>query len=221
MAVESDVLQRKLVYWLLFVGVLAAIDYIGRFATNGNDSNVFYTWGAAVAGTLQAAVFIGLMLLIARGLPTRWAFALRRPTSWGLAAGLDLAALLAVLVVNGIVSQFTNPGKEQGLIPNKWEPAHEAAFIANAVVVIVFAPVSEELVFRGLGYRLLRPYGRWTAILLVGATFALVHGLVEAFPVLFAFGTALAYIRDRTGSVYPTMALHATFNALAILFFFL
>jgi membrane protease YdiL (CAAX protease family) len=161
------------------------------------------------------------MLLIARGLPTRWAFALRRPSSWRLAAGLDAAALVVVLVVNGVVSQFTNPGKEQGLIPNKWEPAHAAAFFANAAVVIILAPISEELVFRGLGFRLLEPYGRWTAILGVGFTFALVHGLVDAFPVLFVFGTALAYIRARTGSVYPTMILHATFNALAIVFFFL
>jgi membrane protease YdiL (CAAX protease family) len=78
------------------------------------------------------------------------------------------------------------------------------------------APVVEELLFRGLGYSLLERYGRWVAILLVGVTFALGHGLVEGFPELALFGCALAWLRSRTDSVYPGMLVHALFNAIAL-----
>jgi membrane protease YdiL (CAAX protease family) len=82
----------------------------------------------------------------------------------------------------------------------------------NCVAVAVVAPFVEELMFRGLGYRLLEPFGRWHAILGIGLAFALVHGLLAGFPILFFFGAALAWLRSRTGSVFPGMLLHAFFN---------
>jgi membrane protease YdiL (CAAX protease family) len=214
-AVRSN---AKLAYWLTFVAVLTALSYSSRFAGGGNgDDNLLYTWGAAVSGAVQTAVIVGLMLLIARGLPKRETFALRQPSSWGPALGLDLGVFLGLLVLFAVISPFANPGKEQGLVPDKWDPSRAAPFVANAIVVIVLAPVSEELAFRGLGFSLFERFGTWTAILLVGFTFALVHGLLEGFPILFAFGSALAFIRARTGSIYPTILLHAAFNAFALI----
>jgi membrane protease YdiL (CAAX protease family) len=78
------------------------------------------------------------------------------------------------------------------------------------------APVVEELTFRGLGYSLLTRYGRWTAIIGTGLAFALAHGLVNAFPILAAFGIGLAYLRSRVDSVYPGMIVHGLFNAIAL-----
>jgi membrane protease YdiL (CAAX protease family) len=48
--------------------------------------------------------------------------------------------------------------------------------------------------------------------------FGLAHGLVEALPPLVVFGMCLAYLRDRTRSVYPGMILHALYNGLVLLF---
>jgi membrane protease YdiL (CAAX protease family) len=52
---------------------------------------------------------------------------------------------------------------------------------------------------------------------LIGLAFGFYHGLVNAFPILAAFGIGLAYLRARTGSVYPGMVAHATFNAIALI----
>ena len=79
------------------------------------------------------------------------------------------------------------------------------------------APIVEELMFRGLGYSLLVPFGVVPAILIVGVTFALAHGLLNAFPALAVFGCALAWLRMKTTSVYPGMIVHGTFNALALI----
>ena len=48
-----------------------------------------------------------------------------------------------------------SPGKEQGLTPSHWEPAHAGAFAANFVLFAVVAPFVEELTFRGAGQSLL------------------------------------------------------------------
>jgi membrane protease YdiL (CAAX protease family) len=209
--------RGKLYAWLAFVAVFAALNYSARFSTGTTDRNILYSWSAVVLGLVQMGIILGIVLLIARGRPREEYLGLRRPSSWGLAAGLAVIVLVGVFVLSGILSPLLQPGQEQGLVPKTWQPSHAAAFVANFVVVALIAPVVEELTFRGLGYRLLEPFGRWTAILLVGLTFGLAHGLVEALPILAAFGAGLAYIRMRTGSVYPCMVVHATFNSLVLI----
>jgi hypothetical protein len=209
--------RGKLYAWLAFVAVFAALNYAARFSTSTTDRNVLYTWSAVVLGLVQMGIILGIVLLIARGRPPEEYLGLRRPSSWGVAAGSAVVVLVGVFVLSGILSPLLQPGQEQGLVPKTWQPSHAAAFAANFVVVALIAPVVEELTFRGLGYRLLEPFGRWTAILLVGLTFGLAHGLVEALPILAAFGAGLAYIRMRTGSVYPCMVVHATFNSAVLI----
>jgi membrane protease YdiL (CAAX protease family) len=209
--------RGKLYAWLAFVGVFAALNYAARFSAQTTDRNVLYTWGAAVLGLVQLLIILGIVLLIARGRPREEYLGLRRPSSWGLAAGLAVIVLIGVFILSGILSPLLQPGQEQGLVPKTWQSAHAAAFVANFAVVALLAPVVEELTFRGLGYRLLEPFGRWTAILLVGLLFGLAHGLVEALPILAAFGAGLAYIRMRTGSVYPGMIVPVAFNSLVLI----
>ena len=94
------------------------------------------------------------------------------------------------------------------------EPA--APFAAYVAVVVLIAPVVEELMFRGVGFSLLEPYGRTLAIVLVGLAFALVHGLLIGFAVIASFGIGLAYLRAKTASIYPCILLHACFNAFSL-----
>jgi hypothetical protein len=90
------------------------------------------------------------------------------------------------------------------------------AFLAFGAVATFVAPVVEELTFRGLGFSLLFPYGKWVAILGTGVLFGAWHGLIVALPVLAGFGVVLAWLRYTTGSVYPPILLHAIFNGIAI-----
>jgi uncharacterized protein len=166
---------------------------------------------------IQYGLMLGLIMLVLVGVPKREPFALRRPRSWGAAIGLAVAIFVGIFVFSYLVSLFVDPGREQGLVPDHWEPQHAAAFAANFGVVAIVAPIVEELTFRGLGFSLLERFGRPAAIVLVGLAFGLAHGLVEALPILAAFGMALAYLRSRTDSVYPGMLLHATFNGFVLL----
>jgi membrane protease YdiL (CAAX protease family) len=162
-------------------------------------------------------VWLGFVLAIA--LDHNELLALRRPRSWRRAAAWCVGAIAAIYAVSALVSLIPlpqSPSNEQGLTPTGWEPKHAAAFAANVVLFAVVAPVVEELTFRGLGQSLLRFLGRWPAIVLVGVTFGATHGLLEALLVLVPFGMVLAYVRDRTESVYPGMVVHAVFNGTAL-----
>jgi hypothetical protein len=176
-----------------------------------------YSYATFANGLVVYAFWLGLVLAIAID---RWdLLALRPPRSWPRAAGFAVSAILAIYVLEAIVSALPlpqSPGKEQGLTPTHWEAAHAGAFAANLVLFAVVAPIVEEVTFRGVGQSLLSFVGRWPSLVLVGLAFGVAHGLVEALLVLVPFGIALAWLRDRTRSVYPGMVVHALFNGIAL-----
>ena len=209
-------LRIPLALWASFVLVFAAASYGVRFSEGEPDQETLYEWSTAVAALAQFLVIALIVYGIAGLGRRRELLALRRPTSWRRAALIALGIGFAMAVLLTFLGPLLNPGKEQGLTPDRWEPKHAAAYIANGLVVAVAAPVVEELTFRGLGYSLLARFGRWTAIVTVGVLFALAHGLVQGFPFLAAFGAMLAYLRSRVDSVYPGMVVHGLFNATAL-----
>jgi uncharacterized protein len=210
--------QRRtpLVLWLAFVTAFTALSYASRASSGRPDANVLYRWTTFESFLVQ----YGLIALIVWGIAglgnRRELFALRRPLSWRRAARIGLAIVVAMILLSAILDPILHPGREQGLTPKHWEGSHAVQYIANAVAIAVVAPIVEELTFRGLGFSLLRPYGEWTAIVLVGLLFGLAHGLVQALPLLVALGTGLAYLRSRVDSVYPGMIVHGLFNAAAL-----
>ena len=210
----------RLACWTALVAVIAALNYAARFSSSSKTApsgNEVYSWSQFVGGIFFYAVWLGIVLAIAVDRYDLLAF--RPPRSWLRAARLAGGAIVAIYVFEVLVSYIPlpeSPSKEQGLTPTHWEPAHAGAFAANVALFTIAAPLVEELAFRGLGQSLLRFLGRWPAIVLVGVTFGIAHGLLEGLIVLIPFGLALAYVRDRTGSVVPGMLVHGLFNGVAL-----
>jgi membrane protease YdiL (CAAX protease family) len=209
--------SRKLAGWFTLVGAVSAISYAGRFTSGKPPKNALYQYGTALSELVLFALILAIVLWIARGLPKREAFALRPPESWGRSFGLGIAVFIVIAVTNAVLNPLLHPGREQGLTPSGWEPRHAAAFAVNLLAFAIVGPIVEELTFRGLGFYLLERCGSTIAIVVIGASFGLWHGLVEALPVLVVFGAGLAYLRSRTNSIYPGMILHALFNGAALL----
>ncbi|MGN6799432.1 MAG: CPBP family glutamic-type intramembrane protease [Gaiellaceae bacterium] len=200
----------RLAVWLALVTFLIVLQY----ASPKPSANVLYQWSTVGAGVIQAAIVIGLMAAIAVGRPGL--LALRVPGSLRQAGLYVAGVLVAIYIFEPVYAGLTHPGNEQGLVPSHWEPAHAAAYVANGVVICTLVPLSEEIMFRGLGYSLLEPFGRWPAILGVGLLFGLSHGLVLLLPVIVFFGCLLAWVRSRTDSVFPGMVAHGVFNLIAL-----
>lgn len=209
----------RLVAWLVFVLVLAALNYAARLVGPEAPEDLAYRYGTSVTFAVQGLIVIGVLLLIAlvgRGLPPRDAFALRRPVSWRRGLGLALAALIAIWLVSAALAPLLDASEEQGLVPDEWDPDRAGAFAAFFASATIVAPVVEELTYRGLGFTLIAPYGTLLAIAGTAVLFAAAHGLLAAFPVLAAFGALLGWLRARTDSVYPCILLHATFNGVVL-----
>jgi membrane protease YdiL (CAAX protease family) len=208
--------ETRLAAWLSLVGVQILLGYASRAASGKPDRNVVYEWSTFVQSAVYYGVFLAIVLFIARG-DERNLLALRRPRSWTTAAGIAAAVIVGVFVIEILLDPLLHPDREQGLTPTHWEPTHAAAFVASFVALVVIGPFVEEATFRGLGYSLLAPFGSVLAIVGTGVLFGLAHGLVEALPVLVALGIGLAYLRARTDSIYPGVAVHALFNAIALI----
>lgn len=135
--------------------------------------------------------------------------------AWRPRAVRDVALLTLAALVYGVVAGLalgyfapqTSPW--DGLVKGR------SVAIASFLLIVVLAPVAEELVFRGWAYTALR--ARWGFGSALGATstiFALMHWEkthLYALAVL-PVGCLLGVARERSGSVTASMILHATFN---------
>jgi membrane protease YdiL (CAAX protease family) len=208
--------RRRLVGWTLVVSLMSLVAYGARVSGDRPPKDVAFRWESSIGAGLQYAILLGIVLALTWGLDRRSFLALRPPKSWWRAAGISALVIFVVFVVTAIVDKFGNADKEQGLIPESFDSSRAAQFAAYATVVVLVAPVVEELMFRGVGYALLEPLGQTPAILLTGLAFALVHGLVIGFAVIASFAIGLGYLRGRTTSIYPCIVLHASFNAFGL-----
>lgn len=106
------------------------------------------------------------------------------------------------------------------------EPARELAEKATGpvgwatlvLVVVVGAPIVEELFYRGLllGALRKRHVPPVLAAVLSGAVFAAMHLQPLQFPGLFLLGTLLGLLVLRTGRLGGAIVAHATFNAVTV-----
>jgi uncharacterized protein len=206
--------RGRLIAWSVLVSILIALEYASRFSSGQPSRDVLYEYSTAAGAAFAYGLLLFAVLAIAGF--SRELLALRRPRSWKRAFVLMPLLLIGVWIAVAILDHFLHGGREQGLTPTGWEPSHAGAYAANFLVIAVVAPFVEELMFRGLGYSLLVRFGVWTAIVVVGVTFSLAHGLLQAFPELLVFGCALAWLRSQTDSVYPGMVLHGLFNGISL-----
>jgi membrane protease YdiL (CAAX protease family) len=205
--------RRRLALWLALVAFFIVIQY-GSRAEGTPETDPLYKWSFAIGSVIQEAIFLLIVLAIAGFSAER--LGLRLPRQKWRALGLVVGSFFMVQIFEFIYIAIAHPGNEQGLTPDKWQPSHAAAYVANGVIVCTLVPFVEELTFRGLGFYVLRPYGRWVAILGTGLLFGLSHGLLLSLPIIIIFGCVLAWLRERTDSVYPGMLLHGTFNLVAL-----
>jgi len=96
---------------------------------------------------------------------------------------------------------------------------HAPITIYTVLFISVFmAPICEELFFRSFVFMgLLKGMPLGVAIVFSALIFAVAHGDVGSFFVLFFIGLALAFLRWRTRSIWPGILLHLLNNFVASL----
>ena len=164
--------------------------------------------GAGAAGGRGVARTVGASLR---------ALGLRRPRGHTLEDSiLAFVTYFAVAIVIGLLLQPDQQEVTRILGANQ----SVAISILAGLLVCVVAPFGEEIFFRGFAFAGLRrrlPF--WAAGLLANGGWALLHlsggdwGVVVQ---LTAFGFALAWLYERSDSLWPCIGLHALNNGLAL-----
>lgn len=99
-----------------------------------------------------------------------------------------------------------------------WNSASGLGTVLVVLVVVVGAPLVEELVYRGLLQRSLGDrLGRWWGLVLVAAWFAAVHLQPVEFPGLFVAGLVFGVGLALTGRVGAGVMAHCGFNLAGLL----
>ena len=166
--------------------------------------------------------------LHARGASVREAFGLRVPqgqtlrvVGWAIVLlGISMAgeSLLSMgLTALGVTSHWADGFLEEFL----W--GSPATVAASTIDGVVWAPIFEELAFRGLLYPTLRlRLPPWPAALLSAALFGVAHGYgLQGFAAVTWSGMIWALGYERTRSLLPGMLAHAASNLLATTSFLL
>ena len=211
---------------LFFAGLVGSVVTItvGQFV-NGGDPLTGVPL-LAVSSVGQAGTQLGMLAYMSRTRGTAsWDldFGLRFQSSdWlGLIYGmlLQIAVILFVQLPIAELLNLEDP-PTQDVAEIAGDAASWISRIAIVVVVVVLAPLTEELLYRGvLLSRLRRGLSRHVAVAISAAVFAGIH-LVDpdtAFivPGLFVIGLVLGYQALHTGRIGLAITTHAGVNLLA------
>ena len=209
-------LGKSLLYLLFFLAVqlLAGILYaaVASLSPGGADTENI------LAGT-ETAVLLSYLLTAAavllwfrlRHRPLGEAAGLRRCSGWTAAFCAFCAVGLFVVVQLALT-----------LLPATWMTGyndHMERLLSNGLIpalsIAVAAPLTEELMFRGvIQPRLERAMPVWAAAVVQAVLFGVTHGTPIQMVYAFLLGLVFGFLRSRTGSILPGFAAHAAFNAM-------
>lgn len=130
----------------------------------------------------------------------------------GYIAGLPL--LVGAIVIVFFASKLTG---DSSIHPRMQHMAEEPQIIGLMLLVVVWAPLVEEVFFRGaLYHHMRRRFPAFVVILITAFIFAIIHPYtIIALPIIFALGITLGFIREWRGSLIACMTAHAIQNTFA------
>ncbi len=195
-------------------GLLASYDTKNLHAAPAPAQQLFFFLGIIVFLCLILATWMAAMLR-GRG---QWRRVLalqslqRTPaTSWLI---IFFIAAPLYLVAASFLIRFVDPTFRTWF----FVPGDPLGLVLSFLLVVVLAPIAEELLFRGFVYSWLeKMFRKSTAVIATAVFFALAHtdgGIIYPLAILLP-GIALTFARAWTGSTWASMAVHACYNAWA------
>ncbi len=181
----------------------------GKFGTGANVAIQFAT---------ELGFVLVPLLIAARWGSVSFAEALRRlgVRRFHLSPALKwmAAAAGAYLLFAAVYSSAFGPPHQEDIAKGF------GALPAQVALIVVAAPVSEEVCFRGMLFGGLRErLPRLPAALITGLVFGGLHAVsgIGAVPPLIVLGFVFALLYEKTGSIVPGIVLHMLNNSLVLL----
>jgi membrane protease YdiL (CAAX protease family) len=131
---------------------------------------------------------------------------------------IPLSGLITTLLLTLLHLPLENP-QLPALIP---EGLDLGGALAMFLLVGLVVPVAEEIFFRGVIYNFLRArLGVWVAILFSSLIFAIAHGDLAVGTSAFVIGIAIAWVYEKSGSLWTAILIHAANNGVKIILLYI
>jgi membrane protease YdiL (CAAX protease family) len=179
---------------------------------------------------LLGAVTFGIALVAVPVLSVRFlhhqsiaALGLRSRRLWrdllaGAGSGLALFLVTVIVVAPALYALITLVTGERVTPPSQPilpSDPNNGQIAMGAFAAIIAAPIAEEVFFRGFLFGGLRGRLRFPYAAVVSAVvFGVFHVIPLLIPLMIFVGIGLAYIYERRGSLFASIAAHSTFNVI-------
>jgi membrane protease YdiL (CAAX protease family) len=211
--------------WLaaLIISNVGAVLILSATGYANTDYKDLPLWLIAV---LQVPLWLGLLgavIVVSRRFGTGslrkdYGFWFRASDVIGVPIGVVVQLVFLPLLYRAL-SIFVDTSKVDEPAKNLTDRAQGIGVVLLVVLVVVGAPIVEELFFRGLLLRSIE--ARWNDTLALWASailFGLAHFELLQLPALVLFGLVAGYCAQRTGRLGMSIWAHAGFNATTVAF---
>ena len=211
---------------LLFIGLFYALnipsELFSLYVSNLTDSataSVLTVVSGVLSTLAYMAPFIGTglfyLFLSRKTVTQRMRLEVTMPPRFPLLILTGLAVITVGAYVNAAFCEligYTTPD-DPTVLPDYSGPVNVINYMTTAI-----APAfAEELLFRGVYYTNLRPYGRTQAVLISALLFALMHQNPAQIIYTFMAGMVMAMMYELTGSIWCSILFHLLNNEMAVL----
>lgn len=219
---------------LVFRGVIFALDSLGVPLTSINQT-LFITIGTAIIYSLAALIAVGVPRLLWKRVTSRKDLGVPDLPAW-MDILLTVPAYIVYIICSGILvlistKIFSGIDLEQAqslpfsrsMLGAQWQ------YFLAFITLVVFAPLAEELLFRGYLYGKLRKTAPvWAAVIITSLTFGAAHlwggpdsPLQWAVAIdTLALSIVLCLLREHTGAIWAGVLVHALKNGIAFYLLF-
>jgi membrane protease YdiL (CAAX protease family) len=187
-----------------------------------DSSSLGYSSSFSMTMNLAVVAASVIMLLLTAALPMRInVMSMLKPKKGCVKQGLKTTPMCLTLnmFISYIVAIFVATMSAQGVtVPEADFTINKPstyAVVIQLVYVCVFAPIAEEIIYRGLVLKLLSPYGKGMAVFFSALLFGIMHGNIPQAVSAFAGGLIYAATAVYFDSIVPTIIIHVLNNCFA------
>ncbi|MBD3178931.1 MAG: CPBP family intramembrane metalloprotease [Candidatus Latescibacteria bacterium] len=141
-----------------------------------------------------------------------------QPAVLGLVILASVCITLPADAIAGFFEQFKANDSDYISFLLAIKPKGFLSFLAVAFGIVIVAPFSEELLFRGFIQRIMqRNMSAKLAVLLSGLLFGLAHFDLTLMPATALIGIFFGYLFVKTGNLFYPFSAHAAYNLISLL----
>lgn len=210
-------------FWALYFIISFSLPAITSLFVNKKDTSLYTNTATLLFYILLYPIGFSLLFVLFRTLKKKDSDmkilgCLRKPqmpASWTFRwIILTIGATYSSAIVSNLIFYVIETVSGRDLTAAEMTTDKTAlGIITTLISAPVFAPVFEELFFRGTLYRNVRKYGTWSMIILGGLTFGLWHANYPQFLFATSMGIFSCFLYEKTKSIIPSMIVHFVINS--------